>query len=451
MDGSADAPVLVVVALAGQSAKNSDPRDKAVLRADPPPEPAHAPRRRQKRLNPADVERLAAARKAGAEINGLATEFGIHRATVINHLNHAGVDGRRSQGRTLAPTRSRRPASSMPQAAPLSKWGSGSRSTSATSRRCCHWLASRSAGQVVRRLRREIGPQHPWQHRNRASGVVTSVELGQGVIVNEGAVLYRVNLRPTATLIGSVPSFRTLSLDVEGPDVTQLQAALGRLGLFTGNADGIFRSRTEQAVRRWQQSLGLDSDGVVALGDILFVPMLPARLAPAAPLMVGASVAGGEELIEVLAPMPSFEIQVTADQALLIPANARVLVDSGVGTTWNALAGGRREDLEAGTTVIELAGVNGAPVCAETCDQVPLAGVANYRSQVEIVARTEGVVIPLAGIQTDAAGQTFVRDVAGSRVDIRVIARAEGIAVIEGLAKGTNIRLPREAQIRAPR
>ncbi len=54
-------------------------------------------------LSPEQVDALVAAREAGAEINHLAAEFGVHRATVINHLNRAGVPGRKRQGRTLSP------------------------------------------------------------------------------------------------------------------------------------------------------------------------------------------------------------------------------------------------------------------------------------------------------------------------------------------------------------
>lgn len=59
--------------------------------------------RRMPQLTKEQVARLVAAREVGAEINQLATEFGVHRATVINHLHRAGVPGRKRQGRTLGP------------------------------------------------------------------------------------------------------------------------------------------------------------------------------------------------------------------------------------------------------------------------------------------------------------------------------------------------------------
>ena len=72
---------------------------------DPPAEaaPQRPPRQHQQRLTPTQVEELAALRQAGAEINELAERFGVHRSTVMSHLNRASVPQRRRQGRTLTP------------------------------------------------------------------------------------------------------------------------------------------------------------------------------------------------------------------------------------------------------------------------------------------------------------------------------------------------------------
>lgn len=53
------------------------------------------------RLSPEQVAELVTAREAGAQINELAKRFNVHRATVIAHLERAGVPGRRWPGRTL--------------------------------------------------------------------------------------------------------------------------------------------------------------------------------------------------------------------------------------------------------------------------------------------------------------------------------------------------------------
>ena len=45
----------------------------------------------QRRLSPTDLDDLLDAYRAGATINQLAAEFGIHRATVATHLDRQGV------------------------------------------------------------------------------------------------------------------------------------------------------------------------------------------------------------------------------------------------------------------------------------------------------------------------------------------------------------------------
>lgn len=58
---------------------------------------------------------------------------------------------------------------------------------------------------------------------------------------------------------------RTLYLRMpyfHGHDVIELQRALGALGFFCGNEDGIFGAHTEEALRKFQLNLGLPSDGI---------------------------------------------------------------------------------------------------------------------------------------------------------------------------------------------
>ncbi len=55
----------------------------------------------------------------------------------------------------------------------------------------------------------------------------------------------------------------TVRLNSRGPDVALLQAILNRLGFNTGTVDGIFGTRTQNGVIRFQRSAGLSPDGVV--------------------------------------------------------------------------------------------------------------------------------------------------------------------------------------------
>lgn len=58
-------------------------------------------------------------------------------------------------------------------------------------------------------------------------------------------------------------SLPVLRLDDEGSEVRRLQELLAADGLYTGPADGIFGLQTEQAVRQFQEKMGLFVDGVV--------------------------------------------------------------------------------------------------------------------------------------------------------------------------------------------
>ena len=64
-----------------------------------------SPRQRQRRLGPDEVLEMVGLREAGSEIDALAVRFGVHRTTVMNALQRAGVAGRRAGHRELTPER----------------------------------------------------------------------------------------------------------------------------------------------------------------------------------------------------------------------------------------------------------------------------------------------------------------------------------------------------------
>ena len=54
----------------------------------------------------------------------------------------------------------------------------------------------------------------------------------------------------------------TVKLNSRGPDVALLQSVLNRLGFNTGTVDGVFGTRTQNGVIRFQRSVGLTPDGI---------------------------------------------------------------------------------------------------------------------------------------------------------------------------------------------
>ena len=72
----------------------------------------------------------------------------------------------------------------------------------------------------------------------------------------EGDILLTASGRPLIIIEGSSPAYRDLGPGLVGQDVTQLEAALERLGHSPGPVDGVYDAETEAAVRRLYDSIG---------------------------------------------------------------------------------------------------------------------------------------------------------------------------------------------------
>jgi peptidoglycan hydrolase-like protein with peptidoglycan-binding domain len=106
---------------------------------------------------------------------------------------------------------------------------------------------------------------------NRLPGTVTSLPIG-GAVVRQGQVLYEVDSRPVVLLYGPEPAYRPLGPGDEGTDVKQLETALRALGHNGFTVDEEYTSATADAVREWQEDLGLPETGRVELGRVVFTP-----------------------------------------------------------------------------------------------------------------------------------------------------------------------------------
>lgn len=140
-----------------------------------------------------------------------------------------------------------------------------------------------------------------------ASGVVTEVVAARETL-SQGDVLYRVNGEPVVVMYGDVPAYRTLrdlSDNMTGDDVLQLETALVALGY---DPDGLaavdeeFTDYTATMVERWQEDLGVEEDGVVQLGDVIFIAQEVEVLAVS--VEVGQSVGPGQPIVAVSAGDP---------------------------------------------------------------------------------------------------------------------------------------------------
>ncbi len=134
----------------------------------------------------------------------------------------------------------------------------------------------------------------------RSGGTLTATA-PEDTELGNGDVLFEIDDQPVILLEGSTPAYRTLREGVdEGPDVTQLEAALVSLGYDpdgTVTVDEDFTGNTENMVERWQEDIGVEEDGVVGLGEIVFLP--GAVTIESAIGDVGTSVGPGQSILAV--------------------------------------------------------------------------------------------------------------------------------------------------------
>jgi peptidoglycan hydrolase-like protein with peptidoglycan-binding domain len=110
---------------------------------------------------------------------------------------------------------------------------------------------------------------------NQVVGTYTALP-APGQAIRPGQDLYRVDNFPVMLMQGSTPAWRTFAPGMTGgPDVAELQRNLIALGYATGLfavPDGQFGALTEDAVFRWQQATGYPITGMIALGQVMFLP-----------------------------------------------------------------------------------------------------------------------------------------------------------------------------------
>jgi peptidoglycan hydrolase-like protein with peptidoglycan-binding domain len=282
--------------------------------------------------------------------------------------------------------------------------------------------------------------------RSGSSGVVTSVEVAAGDDVVAGSVVYSVDLRPVTIGVGVVPMFRDLSLKAEGPDVAQVQTLLTELGFFDGEVDGVFGRDLRDAVRDWQDSAGLPDDGVVRVGDLMFVPSVPVRVVLGDMVTVGAPLGGGEVTVRRVTGDPVFVIPLALEQRSLVPLDAKVFVRHGSGV-WDGMIGAVREDDQRGELLLEIVATGGGSLCGDECAvEVPLIGRSDYPAEIVVVPERSGPVVPIAAIETSPDGTTSVRATDGSLIPVSIVEASNGIAVVDGVTVGDVIVLPVTSQ-----
>jgi peptidoglycan hydrolase-like protein with peptidoglycan-binding domain len=313
----------------------------------------------------------------------------------------------------------------------------------ATAKRAVYEVVEQTIGQSL-----QFAATAEWKTtplvRAAAPGMVTSIGFAPGDAVDGGDVLFTVNLRPTVVAAGDVPAFRDLHVGDRGADVRQWKALLVAEGLLDAELDDEFDEATAAATREWQESLGLELDGIVRHGDVLFTPELPVRVVATEALSVGATLTGGEVVVSGLAPVPTMVVPLTSEQRNLVPLSGTVRVHYAEGT-WEAVIARAAEATEEGVDQLNLVleAPDGGVVCGDACAEwIPFTGRTSFEADIVLVPETTGPVVPVAAIVTDPGGDHSVQLLDGTQVSIDVLVSTGGLAVVDGVEPGDVVVLP---------
>ncbi|WKZ83098.1 MAG: peptidoglycan-binding protein [Acidimicrobiia bacterium] len=111
---------------------------------------------------------------------------------------------------------------------------------------------------------------------------------------------------------------------IEGDDVRQLQEALVRLG-HEVPVSGVFDEATRTAVTAWQRAVGAEPDGVVHLGEVVFLPE-PVRVTDAL-VTVGRPVSNGTPVLATTGSSSVVLLGLPADDQSLLAVEQTVTVE----------------------------------------------------------------------------------------------------------------------------
>ena len=169
---------------------------------------------------------------------------------------------------------------------------------------------------------------------NQAQGTITWLPaLGQ--IVTEGHVLYDVSGGPVVLLYGTTPAYRTLSEGAtdsatSGADVENLNYDLVALGYLTSadiaSEPSDFTAYTKAGVEKLQAALGVTQNGVLSLGQVVFLPSAARITAVGQNTIVGGPAQPGSQILTASSTSRVVTIALDADQQGDVAVGDRVTI-----------------------------------------------------------------------------------------------------------------------------
>jgi hypothetical protein len=183
-----------------------------------------------------------------------------------------------------------------------------------------------------------LGYAGSWSVVNQVTGTFTALP-ATGRVVRQGQAIYQVSGAPVVLLYGHVPAWRDLSAGVTGPDVTELNAALVKLGYASMAALGprpgwdYFSAETAYAVGLLQAHLGLTVTGTLPLGQAVFLPGAARITGPGATTVLGGAAAPGTAALTATYTRPVVSVALDAGQQTEVKKGDKVSVTLPDGAT----------------------------------------------------------------------------------------------------------------------
>ena len=285
--------------------------------------------------------------------------------------------------------------------------------------------------------------------RSGFEGVVTWLPAA-GTVIHAGDRLYEIGDDSAYLMRGSIPAWRTFEPDMsKGSDVQQLQSALQAMGYFSLEPDGTFGWWTTKAIKAWQKDVGLEQNGTLPLGRIVFatddlrVGSIKSR--------VGDRAASDGELYDVTSTAQVVEVNIKlADQQLGVVGNKVTLhlpgaVDTtgtitSVGTPTEKSGSGENKDSKE--RVIPVTVVPDDPSVTSNFQEVSVTVGLPSEKRENVLSVPVGALVALSpeqfGVEVVQADNTT------QRVPVTTGMFAAGRVEIsgEGLAEGQRVVVP---------
>jgi len=225
------------------------------------------------------------------------------------------------------------------------------------------------------------------------------VEYGDVIFIPTASDVLAVNVTVGDTVNGGQPIVTIATGDaLEGDDVLQLEESLVALGYGQPTVDGVWDAGTSDAVHLWQADSGLEEDGTIDLGEVVFLPA-PVRVNDVIS-SVGSSVNPGTPVVGVSSSDQFVTFDLPAADQGLVTVGQDVIIEMPDGS-------------DAAGTVIEI-------------DSVATGGQGNATFGVKIVLDDPSVAAGLDEAPVD------VEVVSDSVLDVMAIPVSALVALAEG-------------------